>query len=117
MKKSLTIVLSLVFVVFVGFGAYMMVPFLKDPRFEVINQSHQVVDVTAYWRNKNRGLGPIQPLNTHVFSVNDEAAMKFIGRFPDGREINSEEIYFTGGTGVVVTITEKGIEVKYDYET
>ena len=49
--------------------------------------------------------------------VNDEAAIKFMGHFPDGREINSEEIYFTGGTGVVATITEKGIEVKYEHET
>lgn len=117
MKKPLTSILSLLLVVSVGFVAYTVAPFLKDPQFEVINQSKHVVHVFAYWRNKNRELGAIQPSTTYVFSVNDEAAMKFTGRFPDGREINSEEIYFTSGTGVVATITEKGIQVKYDHET
>jgi len=52
-----------------------------------------------------------------VFRVSDEAAMKFMGRYPGGHEFYSEEIYFTGGTGVVAIIKEKGIEVKYDHET
>ncbi len=95
----------------------MMAQLLKDPQFEVVNQSQQVVNVSAYWRNKSRELGPIQPSATYVFGLNDEAAMKFTGRFPGGREINSEENYFTGGTGVVATITDKDIEVKYDHET
>ena len=43
--------------------------------------------------------------------------MKFIGRYAGGREINSKEIYFTGGNGVLAAITETSIEVKYDHET
>ncbi len=115
MKNPLAGITSIVLVVSVGFLAYMVAPFLKDPQFEVVNQSQQVVHVIAHWRNKNRELGAIQPSTTYVFRINDEAAMKFMGRFPDGREINSDEIYFTGGTGVVATITEKGIQVRYDH--
>jgi len=117
MKNPLTRILGLVVVVSVGFGVYVVAPFLKDPQFEIINQSQQVVYVSAYWRDKSKELGPIQPSTTYVFSVSDEAAMKFTGRYPDGREIHSEEIYFTGGTGVVATITETGIKLKYDHET
>jgi len=117
MKKPLTGILSLLLVVLMGFGFYMAAPLLKNPQFEVINQSQQVVHVFAYWRDKNRVLGPVQPSATKVFSVKDEAAMRFTGRFPDGREINSEEIYFTNGTRVVATITENGIQLKYDHET
>jgi hypothetical protein len=117
MKKKLIIVLSLAFVALVGFGVAIVAPYLGGPTFEVVNQSHQVVYVSAYWRDKHKDIGPIQPSSSNMFKVNDEAAMKFTGRYPDGRILESKEIYFTGGTGVVATITEKGIEVKYDHET
>ena len=117
MKKSIAIILGLVLVGLVGFGVAMVAPFLKDPRFEVVNQSQHVVYVSAYWRDYSIELGPIQPSSSIKFNVNDEAAMKFAGRYVDGREIVSEEIYFTGGLDVKATITEKSIEVKYDHET
>jgi len=117
MKKPLTIILGLILVALVGLGVSMVAPFLKDPRFEIVNQSQHVVYVSAYWRNQSKELGPIQPSSTYVFRVSDEAAMKFMGRYPGGHEFYSEEIYFTGGTGVVAIIKEKGIEVKYDHET
>ena len=117
MKKPLTIAVSIVLATLIGIAIVLVSPYLKDPSFKVVNQTKHVVFVSAYWRNKVRELGPIQPSSTYEFSVKDEAAMKFTGRLPDGREIDSEEIYFTGGTGVVATITESEIEVKYDHET
>lgn len=117
MKKPLTIVLGVALVALVSFGVAMVVPFLKAPTFEVVNQSQQVVYVYAYWLNKRKELGPIQPSSSYKFNVTGEAAMKFTRRYPDGQEIESKEIYFTGGIGVIATITEKGIEVKYDHET
>jgi hypothetical protein len=30
--------------------------------------------------------------------------------------MESEETYFTAGTGVVATVTESGIQVRYDFE-
>ena len=117
MKKPLTIIPGLALVVLLGLGVSMVAPFLKDPRFEIINQSQHVVYVSAYWGDKIKDLGPIQPSSTYEFNVSDEAAMKFTGRYSDGRVIDSEEIYFTGGTGVIATIIEKAIEVKYDHET
>ena len=116
MKRPLTTITSLVFVALLGLGVIMVAPFFKDPRFEVVNQSQHVVHVSAYWRDQKRELGPITPSSIYEFSVNDEAAMKFSCRFPDGRVIDSEEVYFTGGTGVIATITEKGIELKYEHE-
>ncbi|MET0014791.1 MAG: hypothetical protein ABW088_14165 [Sedimenticola sp.] len=102
--------------VLVGFGATMLAPFLTDPRFEIVNKSQTAVYVTAYWKDKSMEFGLIQPSVTFEFSVDDEASMKFLGRYPNGREIHSEEIYFTSGTGVVVVITEQSIKLKYDHD-
>ena len=92
MKKPLTIILGLALVALVGFGVAMVAPFLIDPTFEVVNQSQQMVYVSAYWRNESKELGPIQPLSSYKFKVNDEAAMKFSGRYPDGQELESKEV-------------------------
>jgi len=117
MKKLPITIPSLVFVALIGIGVNQVAPLLKDPRFEIINQSQHVVYVSEYWRSEFRDLGAIQPSSIYVFNVDDEASMKFTGRFPDGREVVSKEIYFAGGTGIIAIITENGINVKYDFET
>ncbi len=95
----------------------MIAPLFEEPRFEVINRSEHVVHVSAYWRNEKKDLGIIQPSSSLEFSLSDEAAMTFSARYPDGRAIDSEEIYFTGGTRIIATITETSFNVKYDHET
>ena len=117
MKKTSNI-LAIGFVVLAIVCISMFAQVLKDPSFEVVNRSQHVVNVSAYWRNRSKELGLIHPSSSYKFSVSDEAAMKFKARYPDGRDITSEEIYFTGGLGgVVAIITDQNIEVKYDHET
>jgi len=117
MKKPHKIILSVVLVALIGIGAMLIAPNFMNPQFEIVNESPHVAFLSAYWRHESREIGAIQPSSSYRFTVNGEAAMKFVGRLPDGPEIESEEIYFTGGTGVVATITESSIEVSYDFET
>ena len=116
MKKLSAILSGLVLVGAVGFGIAMLAPFAKSPEFEVVNQSQDVVQVSVFWHEQSKTLGAIQPSSRLVFNVDDEAALKFLGRYPDGRELVSEEIYFTGGTRVIATITEKRIKVEYEHD-
>jgi len=94
-----------------------MLPFFKGASFEVINRSKQPVYISAYWLDQSKELGSIKPSATFRFSVGDEAAMKFIGRYPDGREVVSQEIYFSNRIAVKATVTEHAIEMEYDFET
>lgn len=116
MKQPVKIATVVVLVVVVAVGAMLIAPIFSNPQFEIVNESPHVVFLSAYWRHESREIGAIQPSSAYRFTVQDEAAMKFVGRFPGGREIESEEIYFTGGTGVVATVTEGSIAVRYDFE-
>ncbi len=86
-------------------------------RFHIINASPHGVTVTAYWRDREEPIGLIRPSSRHTFRVSDEAAMRFSVRFPDDRAIESREIYFTGGTDVIVTISVRDVSLRYDFET
>lgn len=116
MKKPFAIIRGLVLVGGAGLGLTVVAPFLMGAEFEVVNESRHVVRVSAYWRDQSKEIGPVPPSSSVKFNVNDEAAMEFSGRFPDGREAVTEQIYFTGGVGVIATVTETGFEVKYDHE-
>ena len=86
------------------------------PGFLVINETEADVEVTAHWRDRSQELGVIGGGGQHRFRVNDEAAMRFVGRYPDGREVASEEIYFSGGTAVEAVIGDDSISVRYEFE-
>jgi len=47
----------------------------------------------------------------------DEALMVFAVRYADGREIESQPIYFTSGVVVNISITQDGVDVKRDIDT
>jgi len=115
MYKFRSITLSLVILVLIGIGIS-LAPLLKDPSFKIMNQSQYIVQVSAHWRSESRELGAIQPSSTYLLTVDDEAAMKFTVRYPDGRVVDSKEIYFTSGTMVIATITENGIKVQHNFD-
>ena len=117
MKKPLLITLGIVTCLFIGAAVILIAPHLKGPHFKIVNQSSYVVVVSAFWREKEKHIGAIQPSSNYSFSVSDEAAMKFSVHYPTGRKVESAEIYFTGGTVVIAIISDSGIEVKYDFET
>ena len=91
-------------------------PSFFDPQFEIRNRSGETVSVVAAWRDKERVFVDIAPASTVEFSVEDEARMAFRVRYPDGRRVETEPIYFSRGLTGITTITEDGVEVRYDHD-
>ena len=91
-------------------------PSFFDPQFDIRNRSGETVSVVAVWRDKKREFVDIAPSGRVEFSVSDEAGMSFRVRYPDGREIASEPVYFTLGTTVIATINADDIDVRYDHD-
>lgn len=87
-----------------------------NPEFEVINGASETVSTTVVWRNNEKDLGNILPGAARKFSVDDEAAMVFRIFYAKGKVIESKPIYFSSGTKVIATISNEGIEVRYDFE-
>jgi len=42
--------------------------------------------------------------------------MAFAARFPSGRTLASEPIYFGGGTRIIVTVKENAMDAGYDFD-
>jgi len=93
------------------------IPAFRDPQFEIVNESSEVVTVVMSWANQEKIIGSIPPMSSHLLSVDDEAAMKFTVLYSSGRKAESSELYFTIGTDVIATISNNGVEVRYDFET
>ena len=109
-------ILNAVALVFFAGLAVLVAPSFFDPQFEIRNQSGETVSVVAAWRDNERVFADIAPSSRVEFSVEDEAGMAFRVRYPDGREIASEPVYFTRGTTVIATIAEEGVQVRYDHD-
>ena len=95
----------------------MAAPSFFDPKFEVVNNFPEAVSVVATWGSNVKDIGRIEPMSSHQFSLDDEAAITFKVRYSSGREVESEPMYFTSGSKVVATISRNGIEMRYDFET
>lgn len=89
-------------------------PRVLPPKFSVINQSHEPVNMTVEWREKSRDLETVVPGESIDFRINDEAAATFTADYPDGEKFISSPIYFTSGIGIHARVTKRGIEVGYD---
>lgn len=88
--------------------------FLKstsDTEVSVKNTSEQPVHVVASWREQEMSLGELKPDSQLSFSVKDEAAMTFAVTLNDGRVIETQGVYFTNGTTIVVEINHYGVDV------
>ncbi|TKB45785.1 hypothetical protein [Thalassotalea mangrovi] len=85
--------------------------------FIVFNNANETIDVTAYWRDTQKQLDKIKPNQIIRFNVDDEASMKFKVMLSNGKQLESEEIYFTQGMDdIEVTVTNDDIRLKYAFE-
>ena len=109
--------LTVVALLFIAATAVLVVaPSFFDPQFVIRNQTEEPVSVVAAWREQERAFPNISPGSTVEFSVEDEAGISFRVRYPDGREVASEPVYFTLGTTVIATIKADDIDVRYDHD-
>jgi hypothetical protein len=92
-------------------------PSFFDPEIEVVNSTSEVVSVVAKWRSTEKNIGKLESKSTYRFSVDDEAAIMFKVRYGNGKEVETEPLYFTSGINVIAEITSDGIEVRYNHET
>jgi len=97
----------------VGITAVLVFPLFQDARFEVVNGAMRSVRVFATWEQQQRDLGILSPGDARGFDVGGESTLRFIVRFPDGATLSSEEIYFSSGMTVIVTVTDTGIVASY----
>jgi len=116
MLKRLNHILSAIALLFLAGLALLVAPTFFDPQFEIRNASDGPVSVVAEWRDTERAFPAIPPGLTVSFSVKDEAGMAFRVRYPDGREVVTEPIYFSRGLTIITTITEEGAEVRHDHD-
>jgi hypothetical protein len=89
----------------------------RGPRFHVSNDSSEAVTVTVTRRDKSRNLGSIEAGSRISLTARDEASMVFTVRYADGREFESQPIYFVSGIVVTVSITDDGLEVEREIDT
>jgi len=88
----------------------------RGPRFQISNDSTQDVAVTVTRHDKSRDLGIIKAGSLISLTARDESSMVFTVRYADGREIESQPIYFTSGIVVTVSISQDGIDVQRDID-
>lgn len=117
MIKKALFGIAVVVIVCVGALVYIAAPYLTTPTFSVSNSSASPVSVIAFWRDKSKDLGLIAPGEVIEFEVNDEAAIKFKAKYSSGKEVISEEMYFSSGLSIDATVTETGIELNYEPST
>ena len=117
MRKTFLMTLDISALVIIAAIVAVIAYSFRDAEFEIINETGETVFVVALWADQRMDIGSIAPGATRSFSVGDEAAMKFRVRYPGGREADSEEIYFTGGTRVLVRISRQGVTQRYDFES
>lgn len=89
----------------------------RGPRFYISNDSAEAVAVTVSRLDKSRNLGAIEPGSRISLTSRDDASMVFTVRYADGREIESQPIYFTSGIVVNVIVTQDGLDVKREIDT
>ncbi|MDH5445320.1 MAG: hypothetical protein OEY52_07170 [Gammaproteobacteria bacterium] len=107
MKKALILIVILLII---GSGLIYISPYFLGPKFIINNNSQQVVEVTAEWRSNTKELGKLQAGKSIEFHVKDEAGMKITAKFPNGKKITNQPVYFTSGMVFIFDINENGIE-------
>ena len=113
MNRKVLLGVAVFFLIGLAILAYVAAPYVATPKFSVVNISDKPVQVIAYWRNESKNLGTIAPSQKVEFKVNAEAAMSFKAKFASGKELTSDDIYFTSGLSIEANITESGIELRY----
>jgi len=94
---------------------YILMFQLAQPMFTVTNSTDESLSVSISWRDNVKQLGELESGGKLEFNIADEAAMVIRASTDDGRELVSQDIYFTGGMTVLAEITVSGIAVKYGH--
>lgn len=89
----------------------------QEARFELVNRSAAPVVIVASWAGQTREMGSLAVSGAMAFEVNGEGAIRLRARFPDGREIESEETYFSAGMLLVGDISGSGFRLAHDLES
>ena len=113
-KRKALLGISALLLVGLGALAYLAAPHFATPRFSVLNATRSAVQVTAYWKNESKRLGTIGPSQEVEFTVDDEAGISFEAKYKNGKEVASDEMYFTSGTSIEAKITETAVELRYE---
>ncbi|MDC1286388.1 hypothetical protein N8198_00725 [Gammaproteobacteria bacterium] len=117
MIKTLSRCLIISGIVFFAGLTILAIPSFFDPEFEIKNASPGIVSVVAIWRGNEKYIGEIQPMSSYIFSISDEAGIKFRVTYADKKTIESKETYFTSGIKIITIITVDAVEVTYDFAT
>ena len=117
MIKKVLLGIAVIALIIIGILAYIAAPYLRTPVFTVNNSSGEPVEVIAFWREDNKNLGMVYPEKQIIFKLNDEAAIKFKAKYASGKEIISEEIYFTSDTSIQAEVTKTSIKLSYEPRT
>ena len=113
MIKRISNVLTAASLIFFGALVILAAPSFFDPEIEVLNSTEEAVSVIATWRTTARNIGKIDAGSSYLFSVDDEAAISFKVNYGDGKEIETEPLYFTNGINIIAEITQDSVEVRY----
>jgi len=114
MKKLFSIIVILISVLI---PVFFVAGYLNRPSFEVINYSQKdVKGIRVYWRDKSRDISGIKSGQREKIYINSEAAARFEVTFSDSKVIKSDEIYFTGGTKVIVGIYNNEVKLSYNFQ-
>ena len=95
--------------------------FVRSPafgsRFEIMNDSEQDVTITAKFPDESRELGTILAEDKFSFTIRKQAAMILVVQYADGRKIETDSIYSTAGIPIVVSISNRSVDVQTDSDT
>ena len=89
----------------------------QEARFELVNRSAAPVVVVAAWSGQTKEMGSVAASGTMAFEVDGEGAIRLRARFPDGREIESEQTYFSAGMLLVGDISDARFGLAHDLES
>ena len=109
MKKALILIGSSLFIL-IGIALIYIAPYFSEPKFIINNNSQHTIEVTAEWRETKKALGKLQAGKTTEFNIRDEAAIKITAKFPNGKQIIHQPVYFTSGMVYTFEIGENEIE-------
>ena len=115
--RKLIYVEAIIILTLIVVGIFIVAPQFADSKFTVINQSPEAVNITVFWRDQKFETGSVKPKARYVFTLDDESAVRFTARLKNGNLLESQPIYFTSGTSIIVTVNETDIEVAYDFKT
>lgn len=110
MASKVLVGVSALVVVMVFFMAFIGADQIAHPRFTVINKSASPVELTVGWDGNSQPYGNVAPGQRIKFSVDAEAEMTLLAKYPNGTTVASQSLYLGSGTVTKASIFETHIE-------